>query len=69
MTTKNMEEVYPQPKSDSSGLMSGKITVILCAVYLVTIISGGVIFHFIETPREETAITSSAAKLNEFLGE
>lgn len=53
--------------SDSSGLLSGKITAILVLVYVVTIVLGGVIFSFIESPNEETVVTDSVAKVNQFL--
>ena len=66
--TSSMEEEKKETSAEADdGLFSGKVVAILCLTYVVYICLGGVIFHFIETPTETTAVNDSVAKLINFL--
>ena len=66
--TSSMEEEKKETSAEADdGLFSGKVVAILCLIYIVYICLGGVIFHFIETPTETTAVNDSVAKLINFL--
>lgn len=54
-------------ESQPDGWVSGKVLAILIVSYVLLIILGGVIFHFIETSPEQETVVASTQRISTFL--
>lgn len=59
-------------QTDDDGVFKGWVLAVICFVYVLLIALGGVIFHYIESPKEtealESTVSDSLAKFQHFLG-
>lgn len=71
MSTKeeNGADKATEQNRNDEGIFSKKVVGILMIIYLSVIILGGLAYHFMEAPHEQTDFNSSVAKLTSFLGE
>ena len=67
ISSTNNELAEKLADEQSSELMKGKYLAILLLVYIVYIVLGGVIFHFIEYSNEQTTATNSRGQVRDFL--